>query len=80
MLSVECSNLYVNPAIVVQLTSISVPELAVAVAPVGGVGNVHTCAVLLAGLCPIALTAYTLYEISVLGIAEFIPVCVTVNP
>ena len=49
-LSVECSILYVNPVVVVQVTSISVPDTAVAVTPIGVVGNVHTAAVLLAAL------------------------------
>ena len=59
-MSVLCSSLYVSPVIVVHVTSISVSDVAVTVTPVGAVGSVHTCSTLLAGLCPIALTAYTL--------------------
>ena len=60
VLSVLCSSLYVSPAIVVHVTVISVSLVAVAVSPVGVDGAVHTCSTLLAGLCPIAFTAYTL--------------------
>ena len=85
-LSAECSSLYVNPVMVVHVTSIlqlfvgGLPQLsAVAVTPVGADGAVHTCSTLLAGLCPIALTAYTLYDTCTLGMAALIPVCVAVS-
>ena len=79
MLSVLWSSLYVSPVIVVHVTSISVSEIAVAVTPVGVVGSVQTASILETGLCPIALTAYTLYDISTLGSAALIPECVAVS-